>query len=305
MDRIESVEGRAAATLAAALFTGAVAAALMGPTTFLTSVPPLVVVPLVSMGLVQRFGRAAAVLVGVTLVTAVVFGGGSGLVASITSVAAMGILLGAGARQGQRPRLTCLLGSTPVFGWLLIELYTGGAELVMGALQDQLGEIALRVGDLLARLFPALTVGGHDALIAAFPALLLSWAVVFSMGIYRLAELVLPQFGLRVPVTSSFSTFSLPWAVTWVAIVGLLMSLWGPGAAGPVGVNILIASAMAYSLQGASVLSYWISRATGSAVRTIIVLGVWSLGAHLLAVVGFVDTWCDLRGLRGSRRSAP
>jgi hypothetical protein len=49
------------------------------------------------------------------------------------------------------------------------------------------------------------------------------------------------------------------------------------------------------------VLSFWLGRATGSAVRTIIVLGVWSLGAHLLAVVGFVDTWWDLRRLRGSR----
>jgi hypothetical protein len=257
------------------------------------------------MGLVQRFGRAAAVLVGVTLVMAVVFGGGSGLVASTASVAAMGMLLGAGARQGQRPRLTCLLGALPVFGWLLIELYTGGAELVTNALRDQLGDVALRVGDLLARLFPALPAGGHDALVAAFPALLLSWAVVFAMGTYRLAELLLPQFGLRIPVTSSFSTFSLPWAVTWVAIVGLLMSLWGPETAGPLGVNMVIASAMAYSLQGASVLSHWISKATGSAVRTIIVLGVWSLGAHLLAVVGFLDTWCDLRGLRGSRKSAP
>jgi hypothetical protein len=304
MERIESVEGRAAATLAAALFTGAVALALLGPSSFVRSVPPLIVVPLLSMGLVQRYGKGAAFLVGAALVGAVMFGGGSALVASMASVAAMGILLGAGARQRQRPRVTCLLGSFPVAGWLLIELYSGGAELVTRALNDQLGDVAVRVGDLLARLFPAMSAGGHEALVAAFPSLLFCWALVLAMGVYRLAELVLPHFGLRVPVTSSFSTFTLPWAVAWGVIGGLVLSIWGPGGSGAVGVNIVITCAMAYSLQGASVLSYWISKATGSAVRTIIVLGVWMLGAHLLAVVGFVDTWCDLRRMRGSRKSA-
>ena len=291
--------------MAAAIFTVAVAIVLMGPSTFLRSVPPLVVVPLVSMGLVQRFGKAAAVLVGIVLVTVVVFGAGSSLVASMASVAAMGLMLGSGARQRQRPGITCLLGSLPVAAWLLVELYTGGAELVTEALRSQLGDVAVRVGDLLARLFPALPGGGYEALVAAFPALLLCWAVLLAMGVYRLAELVLPQFGLRIPVTSSFSSFSLPLAVTWIAIAGLVLSMWGPGAAGAVGVNVVIASAMAYSLQGASVLSYWISKATGSAVRTIMVLGVWSLGGHLLAVVGFIDTWCDLRRLRSPRKPAP
>ncbi len=289
--------------MTAVIFTGAVALALMGPSTFVKSVPPLVVVPLAGMGLVQRFGKGAAVLVGIVLVAAVIFGGGSGLVASIASLAAMGVLLGAGARQGQRPRLTCLVGSLPVTGWLLLELYTGGAELVTEVLRNQLGEVALRVGDLLGQVFPALSMGGYDALVAAFPALLVSWSVVLAMGIYRLSELVLPQFGLRVPVTSSFSTFSLPWAVTWTTIAGLGLSMWGPGATGPIGVNMVIVSAIAFSLQGAAVLSYWTGKATGSAVRTIVVLGVWMLGAHLLAVVGFVDTWCDLRRQRRSGKT--
>lgn len=304
MERIESVEGRAAATLAAALFTAAVALAVMGPSTFLRRVPPFVIVPLVTMGLVQRFGKAATILVGVSLVAAVIFGGGSSLIASIAAVAAMGILLGAGARQRQRPRLTCLLGSLPVTGWLLVELYTGGTELVAELLNRQGGEVTPRLGDLLGQVFPALSVGGNEALIVAFPAILLSFGVVWAMGLYRLAELVLAQLGQRVPVTSSFSAFSLPLSVTWVAILGLVLSLWGPGAAGPVGVNVVIASAVAYSLQGASVLSFWLGRATGSAIRTIVVLGVWSLGAHLLAVVGFIDTWCDLRRQRDSRKAS-
>jgi hypothetical protein len=303
MERVESVEGRAAATLAAALFTAAVAFAIMGPSTFLKNVPPLVFVPLLTMGLVARYGKAAAVLIGIALVAAVVFGGGSGLVASVASVAAMGILLGAGARQRQRPRLTCLVGSTPVSGWLLIELYTGGSATVATLLREQGGEVAPRIGDMLGRLFPALAAGGHEALIATFPALLISWAVVLAMGVYRVAELVLPYLRLRVPVTSSFSTFSLPWAMAWITIAGLVFSLWGRGVSGPIGVNVLIASAVAYSLQGASVLSFWLGRATGSAIRTIVVLGVWSLGAHLLAAVGFIDTWCDLRRLRASRKA--
>jgi hypothetical protein len=303
MERVESVEGRAAATLAAALFTAAVAFAVMGPSTFLMNVPPLIFVPLLTMGLVQRYGKTAAILVGVALVAAVVFGGGSGLIASIASVAMMGILLGAGARQGHRPRLICLMGSLPVSGWLLVELYTGGSVTVASLLREQGGDVAPRLGDLLGRLFPALSAGGHDALIATFPAILFAWAVVLAMGVYRLAELLLPHLGLRVPVTSSFSTLSLPWPMTWIAILGLVLSLWGRGISGPIGVNVLIVSAVAYSLQGASVLSFWLGRATGSAVRTIVVLGVWSLGAHLLAVVGFIDTWCDLRRLRVPRKT--
>jgi hypothetical protein len=256
------------------------------------------------MGLVQRYGKTAAVLVGAALVAAVVFGGGSGLIASVASVAAMGILLGAGARHMQRPRLICLVGSLPVSGWLLVELYTGGAATVATLLREQGGEVAPRLGDLLGRMFPALSAGGQDALIATFPAILVCWAVVLAMGVYRLAELLLPYFKLRVPMTSSFSTFSLPWPLTWIAILGLVLSLWGHGVSGAIGVNVVIGAAAAYSLQGASVLSFWLGRATGSAVRTIVVLGVWALGAHLLAVVGFIDTWCDLRRLRASRRAS-
>jgi hypothetical protein len=301
MERIERVEGRAAATLAAALFTGAVALALMGPTTFLRSVPLLVGLPLLAMALVLRFGRTAALLVGAVLVAAGVIAGGSGLLASIASLAGMGVVLGAGARRGYPPRVTCLAGSLPVAAWLLLELYSGGYVVVEDSLRSQLGEVALKLGDLLGRLFPALSASGYEALVAAFPVLLLAWSVVLAAGIYRLAELVFRQLGLRMPVTVRFSTISLPLAITWVAIAGLVLSLWGPRFLGAAGVNMVIGSAIAYSFQGASVLSFWLGRATGPAVRTIIVLGVWSLGAHLLAVVGFVDTWWDLRRLRGSR----
>jgi hypothetical protein len=301
MERAERVEGRAAATLAAALFTGTIALVLMGPTTFLRSVPVLVGIPMLAMALVLRFGRAAALMVGALLVASVIVAGGSGLLASVASLAGMGIVLGGGARRGFAPRVTCLVASLPVAAWLLVELYSGGRMVVVDSLRDQLGDVALKLGDLLARLFPALPASGYEALAAAFPALLLAWSVVLAAGVYRLGELALRHLGLRVPVTVSFSKVSLPWWVTWVAIAGLVLSLWGPSFLGATGVNMVIGSVIAYSFQGASVLSFWLRRATGSAVRTIIVLGVWSLGAHLLAVVGFVDTWWDLRRLRGSR----
>lgn len=287
--------------MAAALFTGAVALVLMGPTTFLRSVPLLVGLPLLAMGVVLRFGRAAALLLGTVLVATGVIAGVSTLLASLASLACMGIMLGAGARRGYRPRDSCLAGSLPVAAWLLVELYSGGSALVEDSLRSQLGEVALKLGDLLGRLFPALSTSGYEALVAAFPVLLVAWSVVLAAGVYRLAELFFRQFGLRMPVAASFSVMSLPWAVTWVAIAGLVLSLWGPTFLGAAGVNMVIGAAIAYSFQGASVLSFWLGRATGSAVRTIIVLGVWSLGAHLLAVVGFVDTWWDLRRLRASR----
>lgn len=286
--------------MAAALFTGAVALALMGPMTFLRSVPLLVGLPLLAMALVLRFGRAAALLVGAVLVAVGVIAGGSGLLASIASLAGMGIVLGAGSRRGFAPRVTCLASSVPVAAWLLLEHYSGGSAVVEDSLRTQLGEVAVKLGDMLGRLFPALHASGYEALVAAFPVLLLAWAVVLAAGIYRVAELAFSQLGARVPITASFSSISLPWAVTWVAITGIVLSLWGPSFLGAAGVNMVIGSAIAYSFQGASVLSFWLGRATGSAVRTIIVLGVWSLGAHLLAVVGFVDTWLDLRRLRGS-----
>jgi hypothetical protein len=203
-----------------------------------------------------------------------------------------------------RPRVSCAVGAAPVALWLLVELRLGGAALVQGSLSSELGEAATRLGDFLGKLFPALAPGGHEALVATFPALLVSWALLLAVGVYRLAELGLPQVGLKVPRTSSFSSFSLPWSATWVAIAGLAMSLWAPGPAGVVGVNMAILAALAYSFQGASVLSFWLSKAASSPLRTILVLGAWSLAAHLLAVVGFVDCWYDLRGFRRSRGRA-
>jgi len=301
MERVETVQSRAAATVAAALFAAGVALALVGPSTFFRRVPPFVLVPLTAMGLVHRFGRTATILIGVSLVTAVVLGGGSVAVASLASLAALGVLLGIGAREGRRPAATCSVASLPVSGWLIAELYTGGAETVGNLLQKQGGEVTARIGDTLGAVFPAFPLEGNQALVATLPALFLSFSVVWALGLYRVGEVLLRRLGQRVPRTTSFTRLSLPLYFSWVMIAGLVLSLWGPGPAAVVGVNAVLAAGVAFSLQGASVLSYWLGRVTGPAVRTIVVLGVWSLGAHLLAVLGFVDTWYDLRRLRGPR----
>ncbi len=145
----------------------------------------------------------------------------------------------------------------------------------------------------------------------ALPALLFAWvALLVNLAerlARRLAELVRRPFPPALP----FESWRLPDGAVWLLIAGLGLVATRDARLGPVGLNLAVATGLAFGVQGLAVLKSFLT-AHGMSPGLVLVLFVFTslaLGPVVplaAAGVGLMDLWLDFRRLEpGAKEGEP
>ncbi|MBZ0266884.1 YybS family protein [bacterium] len=116
------------------------------------------------------------------------------------------------------------------------------------------------------------------------------------------------EAGRNLPAPGRWKSLDLPDALVGVLIAGLLLVLFGGGAAlQAAGWNLVFGCGVLYALRGIGIEIFWLDRGrVGRGMRAVFFIGnlVFFLPVFLVlsAVLGLLDTWFDFRRQRGSER---
>ena len=218
------------------------------------------------------------------------------------------ILLGAGVRAGMRPVTSVLLSSVPLAVWVVCffasashagveaayrqALTTEVAQRIpfdgrLGLSPVQYAQLLKRAGDLTVLLLPTFSV--------VQAPLLMGWA-------YSLAAAWAERRPDALPALPRFSRMRLPDGAVWLLCLGLLLLVTRQSGVLRAGANLSAVMAVAYFVQGISVLTYmamalraaWMA---GGAVVLILVMLLSPLFSVFTCILGLSDVWLDFRKL--------
>ena len=275
---------------------------------FITPVPLII--------LVYRHGMRPGILVAVTSALL------GGIVLStlptmifLLILGLVGLAMGEALREGFSPGKIMLIGSaTSIAAMVLMVLVTSflldynvlesTIELMERSLQQSMSiydRLGIETNPLLNEDF----LGEFMRMLRlAFPAAILTTAVIVSFVNYWLAHLILRRLGVKLPWLRPFRFWRFPWYFAWGYILGqglpLLTRGTGDGSIWfALGLNLQILFNYIFLLQGLSILWFFLDRANvAKAIRWLIVFFMFNpLFMTLIVWAGVLDTWFDFRKL--------
>lgn len=273
---------------------------------FITPVPLII--------LVYRHGMRPGILVAVTSALL----GGIVLSALPTMVfllilGLVGLAMGGALREGFSPGKIMFIGSATSIAALVLMIIVTSFLLDYNVLESTM-ELMERSFKQSMNIYDRLGVENNPLLNEdvlgelirmlrlAFPAAILTTAVIMTFVNYWLAHLILRRLGVKLPWLRPFRLWRFPWYLAWGYILGQGLPLLTRGAADgniwfTVGLNLQIIFNYVFLLQGLSILWYFLDKANVAKVlRWFIIFFMFNpLFMTLIVWAGVLDTWFDFR----------
>ena len=275
---------------------------------FITPVPLII--------LVYRHGMRPGILVAVTSALL------GGIVLStlptmvfLLILGLVGLAMGGALREGFSPGKIMFIGSATSIAALVLMIIVTSFLLNYNVLEHTL-ELMERSLNQSMRIYDRLGVETNPLfnenvlgelvrmLRLAFPAAILTTAIVVTFVNYWLAHLILRRLGVKLPWLRPFRLWRFPWYLAWGYILGQGLPLLTRGATDgniwfTVGLNLQIIFNYVFLLQGLAILWYFLDKANvAKALRWLIVFFMFNpLFMTLIVWAGVLDTWFDFRKL--------
>lgn len=256
-----------------------------------------------------RLPRLVAPSLGVAgVVAAGFFGLGPEPLAFGVSVTLGAVMLGSASRAGIRPGLAVVLGSVPVAIWVAA-FYSGSAHLAAETtFRTAWGQEIARRLPFDARMglpraaFDDLVKRSTEMTVLLLPSFSLIQGPLLMAWGYSLATMAMEGSAFALEALPGFTRLRLPDGAVWMLCLGLLLLVTRQLAVLRAGANLSAVMAMAYFLQGFSVLTFMAAalRATFLAwgARILIVALLLSpLFSVFTCILGLSDVWLDFRHL--------
>ncbi len=224
------------------------------------------------------------------------------------SVTLGALMLGSATRARIRPGLAVILASMPIAIWVAA-FYAGTAhvasEAAFRAAWTQ--EIARRLPfdarmGLSRVMFDELVKRSTEMTVLLLPSFSLAQAPVLMAWGYALAGILLEESVLALETLPGFTRVRLPDGAVWMLCLGLLLLVTRQTTVLRAGANLSVLMAMAYFLQGCSVLTFMATALQASflvwgARLLIAVLLLSPLFSVFTCILGLSDVWLDFRRL--------
>ena len=275
---------------------------------FITPVPLII--------LVYRHGMRPGILVAVTSALL----GGMVLSTLPTMVfllilGLVGLAMGGALREGWSPGKIMFIGSATSIAALVLMIIVTSFLLDYNVLESTI-ELMERSLKQSMNIYDRLGVETNPLLNEdvpgefmrmlrlAFPAAILTTAVIMTFANYWLAHLILRRLGVKLPWLRQFRLWRFPWYLAWGYILGQGLPLLARGAPDgnvwfTVGLNLQIIFNYVFLLQGLAILWYFMDKANvAKMLRWLIIFFMFNpLFMTLIVWAGVLDTWFDFRKL--------
>jgi len=261
-----------------------------------------------------RIAGLSAVVAGLVLSPLIGFPGGLLLVAAF---APMGILQGVVARADRPGGPTkavafgLMAGICSVMLGLVVARIVTNIDPIAASIEAQVKALEWSAGMARSMNLPAsqiqqleqLSVRLPDLARLLLPGMLLLSTLLWSYGSYTLARAIMGRLGVTLPGFSPILTWrlSLLWGIFLIAPMMLGIAIQGaaPQIATVLVGNAFILSVVTFAFFGVlTMLTYLHSRGVPKSGRVLSVIAVFALedpGLFLMALLGAIDLWFDLR----------
>jgi hypothetical protein len=254
---------------------------------------------------------ALACVAGVAAAAVGLLGGRPVDVGQAVELSVAGWALGEGLARRWRLERTILVGAAGLLLGSAMALLIAAGGLGLSGAGGLAGQAEAAFQETL-RLYRGLGVGEESArglaeswerlrraLGLILPALLVAGSLLNTVVNYLLARAAGAGDGQGAPpVAEAVGSFRLPEALVWVFIGAAALYLAGGGLVRAAGLNLLVAMATLYFLQGISITAFLLRRfglPRALAALTFLLILVQPMLALLVAGVGLFDIWVSFR----------